>query len=254
MAGERAKAQYLLFPENTAIEVKRKTGTGETLTLGNAKYSPLELQTRLLRFLQEGVVVRVGANTPRKVDARVIAATNKDLEKAVAAGGFRSDLYYRLKIAVLNIPPLRERREDIPLMAKFFFEHFSRRYNRPMELSAEAQEAFLKYGWPGNVRELKNMMQELVVTCPDDVVLPEHLSLGQSALPPAVQPEIHDEEFRFGGADYREIMRGLECRMLKAAIGQCGGNMAAASRLLKMDRSTMFRKIRDLEQHGYKVI
>ncbi len=215
---------------------------------------PLELQTRLLRFLQEGVIVRVGANTPRKVDARVIAATNKNLEKAVAAGGFRSDLYYRLKIAVLNIPPLRERREDIPLMAKFFFEHFSRRYNRPMELTAKAQEALLRYGWPGNVRELKNMMQELVVTCPDNAVLPEHLSLGKSVPPAAVQPEIRDEEFRFGGADYHEIMRGLECRMLKAAIGQCGGNMAAASRLLKMDRSTMFRKIRDLERHGLKVV
>ena len=231
-----------------------EAAAGGTVFFDEIGELPLELQTRLLRFLQEGVIVRVGANTPRKVDARVIAATNKNLEKAVAAGGFRSDLYYRLKIAVLNIPPLRERREDIPLMAKFFFEHFSRRYNRPMELTAKAQEALLRYGWPGNVRELKNMMQELVVTCPDNAVLPEHLSLGKSAPPAAVQPEIRDEEFRFGGADYHEIMRGLECRMLKAAIGQCGGNMAAASRLLKMDRSTMFRKIRDLERHGLKVV
>ncbi len=231
-----------------------EAAAGGTVFFDEIGELPLELQTRLLRFLQEGVIVRVGANTPKKVDARVLAATNKNLEKAVAAGAFRSDLYYRLKIAVLNIPPLRERKEDIPLMATFFFEHFAKRYNRPIKLSEKAHEAFLKYSWPGNVRELKNMMQELVVTCPENVVMPSHLSLGKSSPLPVIQPRLQDEEFSFAGEDYHEIMRGLESRMLKAAIEQCGGNMAAASRMLKMDRSTMFRKIRDLEKHGFKVI
>ena len=232
-----------------------EAAAGGTVFFDEIGELPLPLQTRLLRFLQEGVVVRVGANTPRKVDARVLAATNKDLEKAVAEGTFRSDLYYRLKIAVLSIPPLRERREDIPLMAEFFFRYFSRRYNRPMTLSDEAMQALLRYDWPGNVRELKNMMQEVVVTCSEQSVLPEHLSLGKQPVREAAPAQAAPEgAFAFDGRDYHEIMRGMECSMLKAAIARCDGNMAAASRLLKMDRSTMFRKIRDLEKHGFKVL
>ncbi len=231
-----------------------EAAAGGTVFFDEIGELPLPLQTRLLRFLQEGVIVRVGANTPRKVDARVLAATNKDLEKAVAEGTFRSDLYYRLKIAVLSIPPLRKRKEDIPLMAGFFFRQFSKRYNRPMTLSDEAMQELLRYDWPGNVRELKNMMQELVVTSSEQVILPKHLSLGQKPKSEPAAVSCGEEDFRFDGRDYHAIMRDMECSMLKAAIAQCGGNMAAASRLLKMDRSTMFRKIRDLEKHGLKVL
>ncbi len=124
-----------------------------------------------------------------------------------------------------------------------------------MKLSDETMQELLRYNWPGNVRELKNMMQELVVTCSETIVLPEHLTLGKQAPPEtAPVPSAEDGIFHCDGRDYRDIMRNMECRMLKAAIAQCGGNMTTASRLLKMDRSTMFRKIKELEKHGLSVL
>ena len=229
-----------------------EAAAGGTVFFDEIGELPLTLQTRLLRFLQDGVIVRVGANTPKNVDVRVIAATNKDLEKAVARGEFRSDLYYRLKIAVLNIPPLRRRKDDIIPLARFFLQYFSRRYNRAMTLGDDVEPLLLSYDWPGNVRELKGIIQEAVVTCPKNVVRPYHLPIASSALPR--EPAPSDTEFDFEGKDYHDIMREMECRMLRAAIARFSGNMTAASKMLRMDRSTMFRKIKDLERHGLKVL
>ena len=229
-----------------------EAAAGGTVFFDEIGELPLPLQTRLLRFLQDGVIVRVGANTPKKVDVRVVAATNKDLEKAVARGEFRSDLYYRLKIAVLHIPPLRKRKDDIMPLAKFFLQYFSRRYNRPVSLADEVEPLLLSYDWPGNVRELKSMMQEAVVTCPENVLRPSHLPI--SAAVPVQEPASSAGEFHFEGRDYHDIMREMECRMLRAAIARFSGNMTAASKMLRMDRSTMFRKIRELEKHGFKVL
>ena len=229
-----------------------EAAAGGTVFFDEIGELPLPLQTRLLRFLQDGVIVRVGANTPKKVDVRVVAATNKDLEKAVARGEFRSDLYYRLKIAVLHIPPLRKRKDDIMPLAKFFLQYFSRRYNRPVSLADEVEPLLLSYDWPGNVRELKSMMQEAVVTCPENVLRPSHLPI--SAAVPVQEPASSAGEFNFEGRDYHDIMREMECRMLRAAIARFSGNMTAASKMLRMDRSTMFRKIRELEKHGFKVL
>lgn len=213
---------------------------------------PLPLQTRLLRFLQDGVIVRVGSNTPRKVDVRVTAATNKDLEKAVAQGEFRSDLYYRLKIAVLNIPPLRKRKEDILPLANVFLQYFAKRYNRNVSMGDDVEPLLLNYDWPGNVRELKSMMQEAVVTCQESKLCARHLPINPTVPKGEVAPS--PMEFQFEGKDYRDIMREMECRMLREAIARFSGNMTAASKMLRMDRSTMFRKIKDLEKHGLKVL
>ena len=229
-----------------------EAAAGGTVFFDEIGELPLPLQTRLLRFLQDGVIVRVGTNTPKKVDVRVVAATNKDLEKAVSRGEFRSDLYYRLKIAVLHIPPLRKRKDDILPLAEFFFRYFSRRYNRPLTMAEDVERLLLAYEWPGNVRELKSMMQEAVVTCPESVVRAHHLPI--KAVPSERKPVSSEEEFDFEGKDYHDIMREMECRMLRAAIARFSGNMTAASRMLRMDRSTMFRKIRELEKHGLKVI
>ncbi|WP_294489297.1 sigma 54-interacting transcriptional regulator [uncultured Mailhella sp.] len=229
-----------------------EAAAGGTVFFDEIGELPLPLQTRLLRFLQDGVIVRVGANTPKKVDVRVVAATNKDLEKAVARGEFRSDLYYRLKIAVLNIPPLRRRKEDIMPLANFFLQQFSRRYNRVMTLGDDVEPLLLSYDWPGNVRELKSMMQEAVVTCPKNVVRAYHLPISSSSS--LREPAPASAEFDFEGKDYHDIMREMECRMLRAAIARFSGNMTAASKMLRMDRSTMFRKIKDLEKHGLKVL
>ena len=231
-----------------------EAASGGTVFFDEVGELPLQLQTRLLRFLQEGVVLPVGANTPKKVDVRVIAATNKDLKKAVESGEFRSDLYYRLKIAVLNIPPLRSRREDILPLAKFFFQNFCRRYNRDIEISEEVYPLLMEYDWPGNVRELKNLMQEMAITCPDSVLSAAHFSLGKVYRPESAASDVSAPEFDFdSGKDYHDIMRELESRMLHAAIKKHSGNMAAAARMLGMDRSTIFRKIKDLEKHGLKV-
>ncbi|WP_295638811.1 sigma 54-interacting transcriptional regulator [uncultured Mailhella sp.] len=229
-----------------------EAAAGGTVFFDEIGELPLALQTRLLRFLQDGVIVRVGSNTPKKVDVRVIAATNKDLEKAVAKGEFRSDLYYRLKIAVLNVPPLRRRKDDIMPLAQFFLRYFSRKYNRAVTMGDDVEELLLSYDWPGNVRELRSMMQEAVVTCPKNVVKADNLPIRRAVRPR--EPSPSETEFDFEGRDYHDIMREMECRMLRAAIARCSGNMTAASRMLRMDRSTMFRKIRELERHGLKVL
>lgn len=229
-----------------------EAAAGGTVFFDEIGALPLRLQTRLLRVLQDGVIVRVGENTPRKVDVRVIAATNKDLEKAVARGEFRSDLYYRLKIAVLNVPPLRRRKDDIMPLAKFFLQYFSRKYNRPVTMGDDVEELLLAYDWPGNVRQLKSMMQEAVVTCQKNVVRAYNLPISRTVR--SREPAPLETEFDFEGRDYHDIMREMECRMLRAAIARCSGNMTTASKMLRMDRSTMFRKIRELERHGLKVL
>lgn len=229
-----------------------EAAAGGTVFFDEIGELPLTLQTRLLRFLQDGVIVRVGSNTPKMVDVRVTAATNKDLEKAVSRGEFRSDLYYRLKIAVLSIPPLRKRKEDILPLANIFLQQFSKKYNRVMSLGEDVGPLLLAYEWPGNVRELRSMMQEAVVTCPKDVVRAYHLPISSSSLPR--EPSSASAEFNFEGKDYHDLMREMECRLLRAAIARFSGNMTAASKMLRMDRSTMFRKIKDLEKHGLKVL
>ncbi|MBP3730257.1 MAG: sigma 54-interacting transcriptional regulator, partial [Mailhella sp.] len=142
---------------------------------------PITMQTRLLRFLQDGEVLRVGATIPKRLDVRIIAATNKNLENAIRNGEFRSDLYYRLRIAVLEIPPLRERRDDILPMAHFFLDFYNHKYGRKLAFSAEAEKLMFSYGWPGNVRELRNLIQGLAVTCSEEVILPEHLPFVPAA-------------------------------------------------------------------------
>ncbi|MCQ2444748.1 MAG: sigma 54-interacting transcriptional regulator, partial [Mailhella sp.] len=191
-----------------------EAASGGTVFFDEVGELPLTLQTRLLRFLQDGEIVRVGANTPRKIDVRVIAATNKDLEKAVAKGEFRNDLYYRLKIAVLNIPPLRRRKEDILPMAEYFLNGFCRRYGRPVSLSEGAKNVLLAYDWPGNVRELKNLMQETVVTCPGAEVRSEHLSISASGSDSSSAAEEGiGADIDFTDRDYHDVMRELESRM-----------------------------------------
>ncbi|MBR3880416.1 MAG: sigma 54-interacting transcriptional regulator [Mailhella sp.] len=210
---------------------------------------PIGMQTRLLRFLQDGEVQRVGSTTTKRLDVRVVAATNKDLEKAIAAGEFRSDLYYRLKIAVLNIPPLRDRRDDILPMAHMFLDFYSHKYGRKMEFSAEADNCMQSYGWPGNVRELKNMVQGLAVTCADSVILPSHLPFA--CLPKAGEASEALSTVNFDGRSYKEIVKDMEGVVLQAALRKYG-NIANIAKALQVDRSTIFRKMKELEKKGMK--
>lgn len=119
----------------------------------------MPMQTRLLRFLQDWEIMRVGSTTPKQIDVRIVAATNKNLERAIARGEFRSDLYYRLKVAVIAIPPLRDRQADILPLARMFLRFYGSKYHRQLTFSEEAESLLLDYKWPGNIRELENLVQ-----------------------------------------------------------------------------------------------
>ena len=178
---------------------------------------------------------------------RVIAATNRDLEKAVAEGEFRSDLYYRLKIAVLHIPPLRERHDDILPMARFFLDFYAHKYGRRLSFSPEAESLLQQYGWPGNVRELKNMVQGIAVLCPEEIIQPSHLPFASSM--PGYTEREETSSIVFDGRTYKEIMKDVEAGVLRAAMRKYG-NIAKVAKELQVDRSTVFRKVRELEKRG----
>ncbi len=193
------------------------------------------LQARLLRALQEGTIRRVGANEAIPVDVRVVAATNKDLEAAVKAGRFREDLFYRLNVVTLRIPPLRERREDVPLLA----EHFAAKHGRGegVAISPDARELLQAYEWPGNVRELENVIARALALNPSGVVvpadLPERIRGGDAQpakglpLPPGFRPSLDD----------------LSRRYAALVLAECGGNKTRAAEVLGIDRKTLYRII-----------
>ena len=156
------------------------------------------LQVKILRVLQEKEIERVGGTGCRKVDVRIVAATNRDLEAAVAAGTFREDLYYRLNVIPIHLPPLRERGQDVLLLARHFLGRFCRKKERPpLELSPVVQRVLLAYAWPGNVRELENVMERLSVLVDGHVVAPEDLParLLQSVGDIALLPEVEESQF-----------------------------------------------------------
>lgn len=235
--------------KNGKVGLIEAASTG-TLFLDEIGELPLAMQTRLLRFLQDGEILRVGATTPKRLDVRIIAVTNRNLEKAVAEGEFRSDLYYRLKIAVLTVPPLRERRDDILPMAQFFLDFYAHKYGRKLEFSPEAERLMQNYDWPGNVRELKNMVQGLTVLCSDEVIQASQLPFA-SSMPGYVEGDDGNAVISFDGRSYKEIMKDMESMVLRAAMHRFG-NIATVAKELGVDRSTIFRKVKDLEKRGVK--
>ena len=195
------------------------------------------LQARLLRALQEHEIVPVGSETPVKVDVRVIAATHRDLQELVRQGRFREDLYYRLDVVTLSLPPLRERRQDIPLLVDHFLRTLSSRHGRgPVAVDPEALRRLLGYDWPGNIRELQNVLERAVLLAEQGVIGPEHLATtvrsSAAALPdtPAVAPALRGLE---------EVEREHVIRVLAAT----GGNREESSRILGVSRRTLTRMI-----------
>jgi len=195
--------------------------------------SPM-IQLKLLRVLQEKEFERVGESTPQKVDVRVIACTNKDLKEKVRRGEFRQDLYYRLKVVEVVLPPLRERLEDLPLLVDHFRQIFNDRFNKRIEgISNEVLSRFMDYSWPGNVRELEHVMEHAFVLCHGETITINHL--------PA---DIRNYE---GAGRYVDIGTSLKKRVgpddITNALIKTGGNKAKAARLLKIGRRTIYRKI-----------
>jgi len=203
---------------------KFERANGGTLFLDEIGTLNLAAQAKLLRILQERELERVGGSRTINVDVRIIAATNKALEKAMEDGSFREDLYYRLNIFPIYLPPLRERKTDILLLADFFMEKYARKYGKEVKrISTPAIDAIIRYHWPGNVRELENCMERAVIMCSDKVIYGHHL-------PPTLQTSETSDTGPSGSL--RDAVEGFEREMIMDALKSSGGNMAKAARLL----------------------
>jgi two-component system response regulator GlrR len=194
---------------------------GGTLFLDEIGEIPLALQAKLLRVLQEGEVRRVGENRPVRVDVRLVSATNKDLQKAVETGEFRQDLFYRINVIPIRIPPLRDRREDIPLLANHFLEQANRRLEKRREgFTREAMRRLLDYSWPGNVRELENKVKQSALLARGDLVEVEDILIEDGAAP-AATPSV--------SGTYKEAKKVWERQYLEGLLRKHRGNVSRAA-------------------------
>lgn len=213
---------------------------GGTVFLDEIGEMPLSMQTRLLRVLQDGEIMRVGGSRPHKVDVRIIAATNKNLAECVEAGTFRRDLYYRLNVATVTVPPLRERPEDIRPLVQHFLHQYSTKYNKRMSIMEVSLGILSHYQWPGNVRELQNMIHGLVITHKGSQIAPRDLPahiFNENAC-----DQSYSDEILTGGRPLKRIMADIERNFLQQAI-ELHGSVHKVSELFQIDRSTIFRKI-----------
>lgn len=210
--------------------------SGGTLFLDEVGEMSLSVQAKLLRVLQDQKLERLGSNRTLSVDVRIVAATQKDLAKEVAKGAFRQDLYYRLKVVPITLPPLRERREDIPLLAAHFARTFARKYNRAFELSPELLACLAELSWPGNVRELLHLLERLAVTCPAPVVRPEHLPREYRSSA-AANPQS-------AGGTLAQQVRDFERQVIRQALAEAGANRSRAAESLGISRKTLWKKLR----------
>ncbi len=220
---------------------------GGTLFLDEIGDISATMQLRLLRFLQERTFYPVGHDMPLKVDVRVIAATNADLKQKVIEGKFREDLYYRLRVIDIVLPPLREREEDLPLLVEHFLERFSKRLDKKIGgISDQALAALADYSWPGNVRELEHIMERACVLCNNTTITTDHLSYELAEAANGKAGDSHMKRASNGRGTEAEPPRESETehdRIVRLLI-KCSGNKAKAARMLGIDRSTLYRKMR----------
>jgi len=215
-----------------------------TIFLDEIGEMPNGLQAKLLRVLEDGAVRPVGSDRATRVNVRVIAASNVDLGDAVERGVFRADLFYRLQVVPIVIPPMRERRSDIPLLTEFFLDRIRERTpGRDLTISREAMVALWSYDWPGNVRELEHMVERLAILSEDSTIdtpiLPESLVVSVRPPTPAIPVRLGE-----GGVNLNNLVRELEGRYINDALKQSGGNKQAAARLLGLKRTTFAAKLR----------
>ncbi|NWF94283.1 MAG: sigma-54-dependent Fis family transcriptional regulator [Syntrophaceae bacterium] len=216
---------------------------GGTLFLDEVSVLRSDLQAKLLRVLQEREIERIGSNKPIKVDIRVISATNTNLEEAVGQGKFRQDLYYRLNVVPISIPPLRERKEDIPLLAKHFLNKFNTAFNkRILGFTEKALDALTRYHWPGNIRELENLIERIVVLLPGD----EPVDLKDIPLEILMNSgqDVEDGEVRKMGLI--RIRNAIEKKIILNVLQATQWNQTEAARILKINRNTLIQKAKQL--------
>jgi two-component system NtrC family response regulator len=211
---------------------------GGTLFLDEIGELTPAVQVKLLRFLQEREFERVGGERTLKADVRIISATHQDLETGVKAGSFREDLFYRINVVTMAIPPLRERREDIPLLIDHFVVRFARENHKKIDgISREARDLLIRYDYPGNVRELENIMERAVVICRGSVVLRNDLPFADLLREPEAAPPGPD-------GSLNAALEALERRMLQEALTQAAFNQSQAARLLGLNERMLRYKLR----------
>ena len=225
--------------------VSRKPGRLEGAAGGTAFLDEIGdisagLQTKLLHFLETGEFERVGGNQTVRVDCRIVAATNRDLAREVQAGRFREDLYYRLNVIALRVPPLRERPEDVALLGHVFMARFAGNMKRDIpEFAPQTLQAMESYNWPGNVRQLKNAVERMVVMAPGKVLLPELLP-AEIRTPDLIDPGVLES------LPFREAVAGFKRNMLTRILDECHGNQTRAAEKLGLQRSYLNRLLKDL--------
>ena len=199
----------------------------------------LRTQAKVLRALEEQRFEPVGAAQSAQVDVRVVAATNKHLEEEIERGNFREDLFYRLNVIPFFVPPLRDRREDIPLLADHFLREFTTAYGRrPKELTAEAYRALTDHHWPGNVRELKNLIERIVILNPQVRVDARHIPLTPA------RRSSDGSQGRFGSL--QEVREAVEREYILKKLEEANGNVTRTAELLGLERSNLYRKMKTL--------
>jgi len=222
-------------------EGKFQKANGGTLLLDEVGDMSLKTQSKVLRTLDEQRFTPVGSDEPITVDARVIASTNKDLEEEIARGNFREDLFYRLNVIPFYVPPLRERKEDIPLLARHFLKEFSAAYGRrPREISDEAVETLMRYSWPGNVRELRNVIERIVI------MNPTTMRFDRKNLPPLVY---RDGSRRSAGTEFSTLHQArsaYERDYILKKLDENHGNVSRTAEVLGLERSHLYRKMKTL--------
>lgn len=216
---------------------------GGTVFLDEVAELSKYMQVKLLRFLQEGTFERVGGEKTQKVNVRIISATNRDLKQEIANGNFREDLYYRLNVVPVMLPPLRQRKTDVPLLVEHFLKQASERYGSPLKkMSDSAISLMMDYSWPGNVRELQNAVQFSVVKCSGHVIRPEHLPMELKK----------NMDLRLSKATQG---LKLDLRLVKEALARSGGNKSKAAKAMGVGRATLYRfidanpEVMDQEHH-----
>jgi len=216
---------------------------GGSIFLDEIGELPMEVQVKLLRVLQEREFERVGSSAPpSKVDVRVISATNRDLEQAVEQGQFREDLYYRLNVFPIHLPPLRERGDDVLLLAQHFLEKFSRINRRgPSDIAPDARALLMSHTWPGNVRELQNILERASIVAQSQTLAAVDLDFGRRLQSPPAAP------MATGGKPLRARLAEEKKMSIPRAIDGSSGNIAATARALGINRSTLYFRIKKFD-------
>ena len=213
----------------TDREGKMETASGSTLFMDEIGNLPLHLQSKMLAVLQNRAVTRLGANEATPIDIRLISATNRDLHEAVSKGEFRQDLLFRINTIHINIPPLRNRKEDIVPLAERFMVRYGEKYNKTgLMLSGEAAEKLKAHPWEGNIRELQNVIEKAVIMCDGDIISPDHIELHTSQHP----------------LNESQTLEEMERQTIAGAIAQCGGNLSQVAQQLGITRQTLYNKIK----------